>query len=137
MKEEMRKLKQQMAEMHQAWSQGHPTPVYPANPSYIPPLVQVQEPPTANSSPAFPYYIQGYGTTSYAPQPPPPKQNPPPPIAPIFVAPPPATLQRSSKEPLFQTHDDQYYPPKPTFKAPEPYTYTPHFSDPERSSETG
>ncbi|XP_019229111.1 PREDICTED: uncharacterized protein LOC109210192 [Nicotiana attenuata] len=79
-----------MAEIHQAWSRGQPAPVYPANPAYIPPLAQSQEPPTVNSSPAFP----------------------------------------SSSEPLFQDHDSQYYPPEPTFKAPEPYSYTPHFELP-------
>ena len=42
----------------------------------------------------------------------------------------PATLQRSSSEPLFQAHDNQYYPPELTFKAPEPYTYTPHLQLP-------
>ncbi|XP_070020406.1 uncharacterized protein [Nicotiana sylvestris] len=38
--------------------------------------------------------------------------------------PPPVTLYQSSSEPLFQTHNNQYYPPEPTFKAPEPYSYT-------------
>ncbi|XP_070026864.1 uncharacterized protein [Nicotiana sylvestris] len=62
----------------------------------------------------------------------PPKQvsYPPPPITLVFVALPPATLHRSSSEPLFQTHDNQYYPPKPTFKVPEPYPYTPHLDIP-------
>ncbi|XP_070019345.1 uncharacterized protein [Nicotiana sylvestris] len=36
MREEMYKLKQQMTEMYQAWAKGHPPPVYPANPAYIP-----------------------------------------------------------------------------------------------------
>ncbi|XP_070004664.1 extensin-like [Nicotiana sylvestris] len=130
MKEEMRKLKAQMAEMHRAWSQGHPAPLYPANPSYIPPLTQAQEPTTPHASSAFPYQAQGYGTTSYAPPAPPSKQNLPPPMVPVFVAPPPAPLHRSSSETLFQTHDTQYYPPEPTFKVPEPYTYSPHFEIP-------
>ncbi|XP_070029647.1 uncharacterized protein [Nicotiana sylvestris] len=128
MREEMYKLKQQMTEMYQVWAKGHPPPVYPANPTYIPPLAQPQEPPTMNSSPAFPLYQQCQGTTSHTSQAPPPKQVPyhPPPVTPVFVAPPPATLHRSSSEPLFQTHDNQYYPPEPTFKVPEPYSYTPH-----------
>ncbi|XP_070004659.1 uncharacterized protein [Nicotiana sylvestris] len=130
MKEEMRKLKAQMAEMHRAWSQVHPTPLYPANSSYIPPPAQAQEPTTPHASSAFPYHTQGYGTTSFAPPTPPPKQNPPPPMVPVFVAPPPAPLHRSSSEPLFQAHDTHYYPPEPTFKVPEPYTYTPHFEIP-------
>ncbi|XP_070025357.1 uncharacterized protein [Nicotiana sylvestris] len=128
MREEMYKLKQQMAEMYQAWAKGNPPPVYPANPSYIPPLAQPQEPPTVNSSPDFPLYQQCQGTASHTSQAPPPKQvpYPPPPVTPVFVAPPLTTLHRSSSELLFQTHDNQYYPPKPTFKVPEPYPYTPH-----------
>ncbi|XP_070015650.1 uncharacterized protein [Nicotiana sylvestris] len=70
MREEMYKLKQKMVEMYQAWAKGNPPPVYPANPAYIPPLAQSQEPPT--------------------------------------------------------THDNQYYPPEPTFNVAEPYPYTPH-----------
>ena len=54
MREEMYKLKQQMAKMYQVWAKGHPPPVYPTNPAYIPPLAQHQEPPTMNSSLAFP-----------------------------------------------------------------------------------
>ncbi|XP_019259386.1 PREDICTED: extensin-like [Nicotiana attenuata] len=117
-----------MAEMYRAWAKGHPPPAYSANPTYIPPLAQPQDPPTVNSSPTFPTYQQCYGTTSQTPPPPPPKQvaYPPPPITPVFVAPPPAALHRSSSEPLFQTHDNHYYPPEPTFKAPEPCSYTPH-----------
>ncbi|XP_019246580.1 PREDICTED: uncharacterized protein LOC109226244 [Nicotiana attenuata] len=129
MKEEMHKLKQQMVEMYQAWAKGHPPSVYPANPAYIPPLAQPQEPPTVNSSPAFPLYRQCYRTTSHTSQAPPPKQvpYPPPPVTLVFVAPPSVALQRSSSEPLFQTHENHYYPPEPTFKAPEPCSYTPHF----------
>ncbi|XP_070002937.1 uncharacterized protein [Nicotiana sylvestris] len=132
MREEMYKLKQQMAEMYQAWVKGNPPPVYPANPAYIPPSAQPQEPPIVNSSPAFPLYQKCQGTTSHTSQAPPPKQVPcpPPPITLVFVAPPPATLHRSSSEPLLQTHDNQYYPPEPTFKVPEPYPYTPHLDIP-------
>ncbi|XP_019251239.1 PREDICTED: uncharacterized protein LOC109230170 [Nicotiana attenuata] len=102
LKEELHKLKHQMAEMYQAWMKGHPPPSYPANPAFFPPLAQSQEPPTVDSSPA----------TS------------------IFLAPPPATLHRSSSEPLFQTQKNQYYPPEPTFKAPDHYSYTPRFDLP-------
>ncbi|XP_070015964.1 uncharacterized protein [Nicotiana sylvestris] len=128
MREEMYKLKQQMVEMYQAWANGHPPPAYPANPAYIPPLAQPQEHPTVNSSPAFPLYQQCHGTSSHTSQASPPKQvtYPPPPVTHVFVAPPPATLHRSSSEPMFQTHDNQYYPPEPTFKVLEPYSYTPN-----------
>ncbi|XP_070012516.1 uncharacterized protein [Nicotiana sylvestris] len=46
LRDELYKLKQQMAEMYQAWVKGHPPPVYPANPAFIPPLAQPQELPT-------------------------------------------------------------------------------------------
>ncbi|XP_070013837.1 uncharacterized protein [Nicotiana sylvestris] len=132
MKEEMYKLKQQMAKMYQAWAKGQPPPAYPANPAFILPLAQSQETPTTDSSPSFPIYQHYQSTTSQTPPAPPPKPvpYPPPPATPVFVAPPPATLYRSSSEPLFQAHDNQYYPPDPTFKAPEPYSYTPRFDLP-------
>lgn len=65
LRDELYKLKQQMAEMYQAWAKGHPPPVYLANPAFIPPLAQPQEPPTVNSSPAFPLYQQCHNTTSH------------------------------------------------------------------------
>jgi len=121
-----------MTEMYQAWVKGHPPPLYPANPAFVPPLAQSQEPPTTDLSPSFPIYHHYQSTTSQTPQvlPPKPVPYPPPPATPIFVAPPPATLHRSSNEPLFHAHDNQYYPPDPTFKAPEPYSFTPHFDLP-------
>nr|XP_016504188.1 PREDICTED: uncharacterized protein LOC107822190 [Nicotiana tabacum] len=93
--------------------------------------MSAQESPIPETSPPFHCNTQGYATTSYAPPAPPPKQNPPPPVAPIFVAPAPAPLQRSSSEPFFQAHGGQYYPPEPTFRALEPYSYSPHFEIPE------
>lgn len=56
MQEEMRKLNAQMVEMYQTWSRGHPTPSYPSNPSYIPPLAQAPELPTPNTFSSFPYH---------------------------------------------------------------------------------
>ncbi|XP_070025353.1 uncharacterized protein [Nicotiana sylvestris] len=130
MKEEMYKLKQQMAEMYQAWAKGQPPPAYPTNPAFIPPLTQTQEHPTVDSPARFPIYHHYQGTTSQTPQAPPPKPVPyyPPPITPVFVASPSATLHQSSSKPVFQAQDNQYYPPEPTFKASE--VYTPHFDLP-------
>ncbi|XP_070014103.1 uncharacterized protein [Nicotiana sylvestris] len=129
LKEELYKLKHQMAEMYQAWVKGNPPPSYPANLAFVPPLAQYQEPPTIDSSPSFPIYHHYQGTTSQTPQTPPPKPipYPPPPATPIFMAPLPTILHRSSSESLFQTPDNQYYPLEPTFKALEHYSYTPHF----------
>ncbi|XP_070003329.1 uncharacterized protein [Nicotiana sylvestris] len=95
-----------------------------------PPSGHTPEYPSPGPSTSFPIAQYYQGETSYNPQATPPKQNPPPPVVPFFGAPLPATLQRSSSEPLFQAHDNQYYPPEPTFKAPEPYTYTPHLQLP-------
>nr|XP_016463662.1 PREDICTED: pollen-specific leucine-rich repeat extensin-like protein 2 [Nicotiana tabacum] len=130
MKEDMYKLKQQMAEMYQSWSKGQPPPAYPTNPAFIPPLTQTQEHPTVDSSAGFPIYHHYQGTTSQTPQAPPPKPGPypPPPITPIFIISPSATLHQSSSEPVFQAQDNQYYPPEPTFKALE--VYTPRFDLP-------
>ncbi|XP_070004847.1 uncharacterized protein [Nicotiana sylvestris] len=99
MKEEMYKLKQQMAEMYQAWEKGQPPPAYPANPAFIPPLTQTQEHPTVDSSAGFPIYHHYQGTTSQTPQAPPPKPvpYPPPLITLVFVASPSDTLHQSSK----------------------------------------
>ncbi|XP_019232933.1 PREDICTED: extensin-like [Nicotiana attenuata] len=115
--------------MYQAWAKGQPPPAYPANPAFIPSLAQSQDHPATDSSPGFPIYQHYQSTTSQTPPAPPPKPvpYPPPPATPVFVAPLPATLHRSSSEPLFQAHDNQYYPPEPTLKALEPYSYTPHF----------
>ncbi|XP_070020582.1 uncharacterized protein [Nicotiana sylvestris] len=57
LKEELHKLKHQMVEMYQAWMKGHPPPSYPANLAFVLPLAQSQEPPTVDSSPAFPITI--------------------------------------------------------------------------------
>jgi len=78
LKEELHKLKHQMAEMYQAWMKGHLTTSYPANPAFISPLAQSQEPPTADSSPqyapSFTPYHHYHGTTSQTIQAPQPKQ---------------------------------------------------------------
>jgi len=71
MKEEMFKLKQQMAEMYQAWSTGQLPPSYPTNPA--PSMTQTQDNITTELSPNFPIYQHYRGTTSQTPQSPPPK----------------------------------------------------------------
>ncbi|XP_070040988.1 uncharacterized protein [Nicotiana tomentosiformis] len=55
LKEEVHRLKHQMAEMYQAWIRGHPPLSFPANytenPIFIPPLAQAQNPTTVDLSP--------------------------------------------------------------------------------------
>ncbi|XP_070014455.1 uncharacterized protein [Nicotiana sylvestris] len=89
LKEELHKSKHLMVEIYQARVKGHPPPSYPANPAFVPPMAQSQEPPTVDSSPSFPIYHHYQGTTSQTPQAPPPKPipYPPPPATPIFVSP--------------------------------------------------
>ncbi|XP_070007202.1 gibberellin-regulated protein 14-like [Nicotiana sylvestris] len=125
MKEEMDRLRQEIAGIHLAWVKGQTPPILPPTPTLSP--VRTPEHPSTGPSASFPItqYYRGGGETSYNPQASPSKQNPTPPTVPIFVAPPPATLQKSPDEPVFQVQDNQYYPPELTFKAPEPYTYTP------------
>ncbi|XP_070026518.1 uncharacterized protein [Nicotiana sylvestris] len=113
MKEKMYKLKQQMAEMYQAWAKGQPPPAYPANPAFIPPLAQSQDHPATDSSSSFPIYQHYHSTTSQTPPAPPPKQVSyhPPPVTLVFVAPPPTALYRFSrfkmpKFDLYDGHDD-------------------------------
>ncbi|XP_070014753.1 uncharacterized protein [Nicotiana sylvestris] len=70
LKDEVQRLKQQMAEMYQAWIKGHLPPSFPTNyienPSSIPPLSQAQMPSTLPcTEPAF----QAPNTQYYAPEP--------------------------------------------------------------------
>ncbi|XP_070029295.1 uncharacterized protein [Nicotiana sylvestris] len=112
LKEDLYKLKQQMAEMYQAWLKGHPPPFYPANPAFIPPLAQSQESPTVDSSPGFPIYHHYQGTTFQKPQTPPPKPviYPPPPATPVFVAPHPlhSTDPPTKKPPKIPEHEEMF-----------------------------
>ncbi|XP_070007653.1 uncharacterized protein [Nicotiana sylvestris] len=111
LKEEVQRLKQQMAEMYQSWIRGHPPPSFPTkyteNPATIPPLTQAQVPTTVALSPqhapGFTPYHNYPGTSSQT-----------------FHAPP-------AKTTALPTPDTQYYALKPTFKVPDPYSYTPHF----------
>ncbi|XP_070049903.1 uncharacterized protein [Nicotiana tomentosiformis] len=137
LKEEVYRLKHQMAEMYQAWVRGHPPPSFPANypenPTFIPPLSQAQDPITIDLSPqhapGFTPYRHYPGTSSQTFHAPPTKITayPAPTSAPVFVAPPRATLHRSSSEPTFRAPDTQYYVLEPTFKVADPYSHAPHF----------
>jgi len=114
--------------MHLAWAKGQTPPILPPTPTLSP--ARTPKHPSTSPSTSFPIAQYYQGETFYNPQASPPKQNPPPPAVPVFMAPPPATLQKSPEEPVFQVHDNQYYPPELTFKPPEPYTYTPHIQLP-------
>ncbi|XP_070031043.1 uncharacterized protein [Nicotiana tomentosiformis] len=140
LKQEVKRLKQQMEEMYQAWIKGHPPTSFPTNytenPASIPPLSQTQVLTTVDLSPqyapGFTPYHQYLGASSQTFHAPPAKTTAYPALtsAPIFVAPPRATLHRSPSEPAFPAPDTQYYDPEPTFKVTDPYPYTPHFEPP-------
>ncbi|XP_070046971.1 uncharacterized protein [Nicotiana tomentosiformis] len=140
LKEEVYRLKHQMAEMYQAWIMGHPPPSFPANYpenlASIPPLSQAQDPITIDLSPqhapGFTPYHHYPGTSSQTFHAPPAKTTAyhAPTSASVFVDPPRATLNRSSSEPAFQAPDTQYHVPEPTFKVAYPYSHTPHFEPP-------
>nr|XP_009597582.1 cingulin-like [Nicotiana tomentosiformis] len=98
LKEEVHRLKRQMAEMYQAWIRGHPPLSLPANytenPVFIPPLAQAQNPTTVDLSPqhapGFTPFYHYPGTSSQTFHAPPAKTTayPAPISAPVFVAPP-------------------------------------------------
>ncbi|XP_070007244.1 uncharacterized protein [Nicotiana sylvestris] len=120
LKEEVRRLKQQMAEMYQSWIREHPPPSLPINyienPATIPPLSQSQVLTAADISPQ-PFHTPPLKSTSY----------PAPLTTRIFVAHPPATLHRSSSETVIKVPDVQHYALELIFKVSGPYSYAPHF----------
>ncbi|XP_070007303.1 uncharacterized protein [Nicotiana sylvestris] len=110
LKEEVLRLKGQMAGIYQAWIRGRPPPLVPANYTEslvtIPPLSQIQLPTTVDVY-LQPFHTPPTKTTSY-----------PAPLAThAFVAPPPATFPRSSNKTMFKIPDAQHYAPEPTFKS--------------------
>ncbi|XP_070003372.1 uncharacterized protein [Nicotiana sylvestris] len=125
------KMRLEMNEMQLAMAKVQKGPEPLVTPT--PPPGYTPEYPSPGPSTSFPSHHYYQGRDAYDPQAPPPNQNPPLPNVPVFVAPPPTTLQRSSSEPLFQIRNTQYFPPEPTFKAPDPYTYTPQFWIPEEA----
>ncbi|XP_070022950.1 uncharacterized protein [Nicotiana sylvestris] len=111
LKEEVQRLKQQIAEMYQSWIRGHPAPSfsvnYIENPTTIPPLLQIQ-PLTAVDIYLQPFHTPPAKTTSY----------PAPFSTHAFVAPPKATFPRSSNEIVFKVPNAQHYALEPTSHAP-------------------
>nr|XP_016494375.1 PREDICTED: uncharacterized protein LOC107813600 [Nicotiana tabacum] len=127
LKEEVQRLKQQMAEMYQSWIRGHHPPSFPTNytenPATISPLSRAQVPTTVDPSPqhapGFTPYHNFPGSSSQIFHAPPAKMTsyPDQTSSPIFVAPPPATLPRSSSEIVFKVPDAQGKIPKESCRA--------------------
>nr|XP_016513346.1 PREDICTED: uncharacterized protein LOC107830339 [Nicotiana tabacum] len=123
LKEEVQRVKQQMAEMYQSWIRGHPPSSFPTNyienPATIPSLSQVMVPTTIDISP-LPFHTPLLKSTLY-----------PAPLAiHALVAPPPAIFPRSSNETVFKVPDAQHCAPELTFKVSDPYSHIPHFEPP-------
>ncbi|XP_070002547.1 uncharacterized protein [Nicotiana sylvestris] len=130
LKEEVQRVKQQMAEMYQSWIRGHPPLSFPANytenPATISPLSQIQIPTAADITPQ-PFHTLPAKTTSY-----------PAPLAThALLAPPPATFPRSSNEAVFKVPDAQRYAREPTFKVLDSYSPAPHFEAPGETEKPG
>ncbi|XP_070019721.1 uncharacterized protein [Nicotiana sylvestris] len=121
LKEEVLRLKGQMAGIYQAWISGRPPALFPTNYTLVTilPLSQIQMPTADDISPQ-PFHTQPTKTTSY----------PASLITHVFVAPQPATLPRSSRETVFKVPDAQHYALEPTFKVSDPHSYAPHFEPP-------
>ncbi|MCE5166113.1 hypothetical protein HAX54_014877, partial [Datura stramonium] len=117
---EVLRLIQQLTEWHRAWAQfsisADPSPqhapgytschLYPGTSTVCAPTPQHK----INSYPAPPIDLAFIA--------------PPPPEIPSFTVRPSIALPQYASEPVFNTHDVQNYPPKPKFKATDPYGYT-------------
>ncbi|XP_070049136.1 uncharacterized protein [Nicotiana tomentosiformis] len=128
LKEEVHRLKHQMAEMYQAWIKGHPPPSFTANytenPAFIPPLAQAQNPTTVDLSPQ---HALGRGPRGSPPQYTQPRPQPQAytqaPYNPSQHYFPPQDPQYSVRPPQYHVHHAQSYaqpPPYPQWRAPTP-----------------
>ncbi|KAM3396184.1 hypothetical protein P3S68_005190 [Capsicum galapagoense] len=139
--EEIRKLRQQMIEMHRAWTNGLPPPLFPAdNLEYIfsLPLVSHAQFPILVDTPQHasgPTLRQQYPNTSnihfLTPQYKITTCSAPPAIhafvaplpsgAPAFNVNPMVVIPPSTSDPVLNIFSDQHYAPEPTFKSTDPY----------------
>ncbi|XP_075087786.1 uncharacterized protein LOC142169778 [Nicotiana tabacum] len=134
--EEVRVLKQQLAEMYQAWVNGQAPPSLPIGPSDNLHNVSVatQVPISITSNPLYqPGFSPSFNLptipSTSIPRPPiAPLRNDPPtiPIVHTFTVPQPALAQKSNNDPQLDAHDAQHYSPELTLKVPDSYKHTPH-----------
>ncbi|XP_019239957.1 PREDICTED: uncharacterized protein LOC109219945 [Nicotiana attenuata] len=133
--EEVRVLKQQLAEMYQAWVNGQAPPSLPIGPSD-----NLHNMPVANQVPmsitSNPLYQSGFSPSNNLPAIPStsiprplaaPFRNDPPtvPIVPTFTVSQPALAQKLNNDPQLNDHDAQHYSPELAFKVPNSYKHTP------------
>ncbi|XP_019242213.1 PREDICTED: uncharacterized protein LOC109222301 [Nicotiana attenuata] len=132
--EEVRVLKQQLADMYQAWVNGQAPPPIPIGPSDKLHNVSVanQVPISITSNPLYqPSFspsinLPAIPSTSIPRPPTAPLRNDPPtvPIVPTFTVPQPALAQNLNNDPHLNAYDAQHYSPELTFKVPDSYKHT-------------
>ncbi|XP_019241787.1 PREDICTED: uncharacterized protein LOC109221800 [Nicotiana attenuata] len=135
--EEMRKLRQQLSDVYQAWVSGRPPPQGPSEgTSTIPQATQT--PLHATSDPILPPgYVPNYslhtapGTSNMRP-PVAPVRNTPLVVsgAPAYTIPPPPPVTRPNNEPPSHAYNCQYYSPNMAFGVSAPYNQTPQYESP-------
>ncbi|XP_019261647.1 PREDICTED: pollen-specific leucine-rich repeat extensin-like protein 4 [Nicotiana attenuata] len=135
--EEIRKLRQQLSDVYQAWVSGRPPPQGPSEgTSTIPQATQT--PLHATSDHILPPgYVPNYNLHAA-----PGTSNMRPPIAPVrntllvvsgtpvYTIPPPPPVTRPNNEPPSHAYDGQYYSPNMAFRVSAPYNQTPQYESP-------
>ncbi|XP_070040677.1 uncharacterized protein [Nicotiana tomentosiformis] len=145
--EEVRKLRQQLSDVYQAWVSGQPPPQGPSEGTSTVPRA-TQPPLHAVSDHILPlWYLPNY-TLHAAPG----TSNMRPPVAlvrntplivsgaPVYTIPPPPPVTRPNNEPLPQAYDGQYDSPNMDFRVSTPYNQTPQYESPvknEKPAKTG
>ncbi|XP_070028706.1 uncharacterized protein [Nicotiana sylvestris] len=132
--EEIRKLKQQLSDVYQAWVSGRPPPQGPSEGTYTIPHA-TQPPIHAMSDPILPpRYMPNY-SLYVAPS----TSNMQPPVASVrntplvvsgalvYTIPPPPPVMRPNNEPPSHAYDGQYYSPNMAFGVSAPYNQTPRY----------
>nr|XP_009796183.1 PREDICTED: uncharacterized protein LOC104242801 [Nicotiana sylvestris] len=132
--EEIRKLRQQLSDVYQAWVSGRPLPQGPSEgTSTIPQATQTPLHATSNHI-LPPGYVPNYslhaatGTSNIRP-PVAPVRNTPLIVsgAPVYTIPPPPPVTRPNNEPPSHAYDGQYYHPNMAFGVSAPYNQTPQY----------
>ncbi|XP_070035046.1 uncharacterized protein [Nicotiana tomentosiformis] len=135
--EEIRKLRQQLSDVYQAWVSGQPPPRGPSEETSTV-LLTTQPPLQAMSDHILPPgYVPNYnlhaapGTSNMRP-PVAPVRNTPLVVsgAPVYTIPPPPLVTRPNNETLSHTYDGQYFSPNVSFKVSAPYNQTPQYESP-------
>ncbi|XP_070029489.1 uncharacterized protein [Nicotiana sylvestris] len=135
--EEIRKLRQQLSDVYQAWVSDRPPPQGPLEgTSTIPQATQT--PLHAMSNHILPLgYVPNYSLHTT-----PGTSNMRPPVAlvrntplvvsgaPVYTIPSPPPVTRPNNEPLSHAYDGQYYPPNMAFGVSAPYNQTPQYESP-------